>query len=93
MADTLLTKLGIPQNVLDCKSFDEILSRKLFETLSEPQQIAIYNYFNLQEQEQEKAQAGRMTLLIERLAGNGLLEACHKRKRKSHQTIQETWQE
>jgi len=55
MSNTLLTKLGIPQNVLACKTFDEVLAKGFFQTLSEPQQIALYNYFNTQEQESERA--------------------------------------
>lgn len=48
-------KLGIPSEVLACRSFDEVLAKNLFGNLPEAQQIAIYNYFILQEKEQEKA--------------------------------------
>lgn len=55
MSNALLKKLGIPQKVLTCQTFDEVLAKGFFQTLSEPQQIALYNYFNTQEQEREKA--------------------------------------
>ncbi len=55
MANTLLTKLGIPKEVIACRDFDEVLQRHYFEKLSEKQQIAIYNYFTSIENQKEKA--------------------------------------
>lgn len=55
MENKLLSKLGISEKVSNCKTFDDVLNRGYFESLSEKQQIATYNYFISKETEETRA--------------------------------------
>ena len=52
-------KLSLPKEVAECRTFDEVLARGLFQKLSEQEQIFVYNYFSAQEREaEEEEEAG-----------------------------------